>query len=129
MPKATRGDGPDVPGDPIGEWMTDVTVLMERLTGRADAQDKTIERLAVEVRGATKASEAAANALERIARVEEAKEAREQKREKERFRWADRLWSSTTIQLLLAGIVVAFLQVLGTAWVAHYYLPIPPSGP
>ena len=35
------------------------------------------------------------------------------------------VWQSAPFQLLMAGLVVAILQILGTSWVASHYLPTP----
>lgn len=117
--------------DPVAAWMSEVTLLVEQLTGRLKAVEKSVDGVVSEVRTATDTAKMAAAALTRIAKAEEsqAQTARDRLEgdrlqdkndRKNRDKWATRLWESPAVQMLLTGVVLAILQFLGVAYLATH---------
>lgn len=53
----------------------------------------------------------------------------EERNTKARTKAISAVWSNQSVQFLLAGIVLAILQVVGVGWFAHSYLPTTPTPP
>lgn len=104
--------------DPTMAWMSEVTLGLERVSGRQAAVEKSLDQLTTEVRDAAGASGAAAEALARIAKAEEDRLVLMREQAREGRQWKERIWSSQPFQLLMTGVVMAVLQLLGVAYLA-----------
>jgi len=120
--------------DPVQEWMIESTRALERLGGRLEAVEKSVDQNTQATTAAAAAAGAAANALTRIAKVEEdrlafdvanAKAKKESDKEERGMReaWMNRLWTSQPLQLLLLGVVMVILNLLGVSYLADKFVP------
>lgn len=121
----------------VSEWMSEVTVGMERLHGRQEAVEKSVDQLRVRVESADSTARATVDVLARIAKSEEDRLAFDKQQHAERLsfdkqqaearsKWVERIWTSPVLQLLLTGLVVATLQFLGVAWL-YSQMPAQPT--
>ena len=116
---------PPVPADPIAEWMLEVTKAMEKNSGRLDAVEKSVDQNTTAVGNAVVAAGAASTALVRIAKAEEDRLAYEKEADKARGALLERFLSNKIVQLLILGVVVAFMNTLGVGYIAQQLLPVP----
>lgn len=123
MPERRRTDTSDDPAAAYAAWMTEVTVGQERTDGRVQALEKSVDLN-------TAATKAVADALEHLARERSEGNRLQSEANKARAEWAHRIWNAPAVQLLLAGAVIALLNLLGVAYLAQRmqaFLPEPPS--
>ena len=122
--------------DPVQEWMIESTRAIERLAGRLEAVEKSVDQNTGATLNSTAVAGAAATALTRIAKVEEDRLAFDKQNaqnklnsEKEergvREAWMNKLWTSQPLQLLLLGIVMVILNLLGVSYLADRFIPSP----
>jgi len=101
----------------------EVVSAVEQCRASHDATRETLDRLSSGVVAMISESRETRSRLDRLVELREDELAVRREESEKRAQWAARLWASTPVQLLSAGVVVAILQAIGVSWVASNYLP------